>query len=61
MLAVVEKFATLQTVDYLEQRAARGSREKLLAVLVTAPDAEPDKMDRPSAVGPASTMGTRIV
>jgi hypothetical protein len=38
--------ATLQTVDYLKQRAARGSREKLLAVLAKAPDVEPAERDR---------------
>lgn len=46
MLAVAEKVATLQTVDYLEQRAARGSREKLLAILAKAPDVEPAEEDR---------------
>jgi uncharacterized protein (DUF1778 family) len=46
MLAVAEKVATLQTVDYLEQRAARGSRDKLLAILAKAPDVEPAEEDR---------------
>jgi len=46
LLAVAEKVATLQTVDYLEQRAARGSREKLPAVLAKAPDVEPAEEDR---------------
>lgn len=46
LLAVAEKVATLQTVDYLEQCAARGSREKLLAVLAKAPDVEPAEEDR---------------
>ena len=44
--ALVEKVATLQTIDYLEARAKRGSREKLLAVLAKAPDVEPEEFDR---------------
>jgi len=46
MLALAEKVATLQAVDYLEQRAARGSREQLLAILAKAPDVEPEPYDR---------------
>jgi len=45
-LAVAEKIAALQTVNYLEERAKRGSREKLLAVLAKAPDVEPEEYDR---------------
>ena len=45
-LAVAEKIAALQTVNYLEERAKRGSREKLLAVLAKAPDVEPEGHDR---------------
>ena len=45
-LAVAEKIASLQTVNYLEERAKRGSREKLLAVLAKAPDVEPESYDR---------------
>jgi hypothetical protein len=45
-LAVAEKIATLRTVDYLRERAKRGNREKLLAVLQKAPDVEPDEHDR---------------
>ena len=45
-LAVAEKIAALQTVNYLEERAKRGSREKLLAVLAKAPDVEPEDYDR---------------
>jgi uncharacterized protein (DUF1778 family) len=33
MLAVAEKIATLSTLDYLSERAKRGSRERFLAVL----------------------------
>jgi hypothetical protein len=45
-MAVVEKVATLETANYLAERAKRGSREKLLAVLAKAPDVEPDEYDR---------------
>jgi hypothetical protein len=45
-LAIAEKIATLMTEDYLEIRAKRGSREKLLAVLAKAPDVEPEEFDR---------------
>ncbi len=45
-LAVAEKLASLATVDYLAERAKRGSREKLLAVLAKAPDVEPEDFDR---------------
>ena len=44
--AVAEKIAALQTVNYLEERAKRESREKLLAVLAKAPDGEPEEYDR---------------
>lgn len=46
LLAIAEKMATIDTQNYLQQRAARGSREKLLAVLAKAPDVEPDDADR---------------
>ena len=46
MLAVAEKIATLSTLDYLSERAKRGSRERLLAVLEKAPDVEPEEYDR---------------
>lgn len=46
MLAVAEKIATLSTMNYLEERAKRGSREKFLAVLAKAPDVEPEEYDR---------------
>jgi len=45
-LAVAEKLATLATADYLAERAKRGSREKLLAVLAKAPDIEPEDCDK---------------
>ena len=46
MLAVAEKLATLSTVEYLAERARRGSREKLLAMLAKAPDVEPEDYDK---------------
>lgn len=43
--AVAEKMAALMTLDYLEARAGRGSREKFLAVLAKVPDTAPDPGD----------------
>jgi hypothetical protein len=45
-LAVAEKLATLTTADYLAERAKRGNRDKLLAVLAKAPDVEPEEYDK---------------
>ncbi|MEW6716405.1 MAG: YlcI/YnfO family protein [Chloroflexota bacterium] len=45
-LAIAEKIATLTTIEYLEKRAKRGSREKLLAALAQAPEVEPEEYDR---------------
>jgi hypothetical protein len=44
-LAVAEKIASISTIEYLEKRAMRGSREKLLAVLNKAPDIKPVQSD----------------
>ena len=46
MLAIAEKVAALQAIDYLEERAKRGSREKMLAVLAKAPNVEPEEYDK---------------
>lgn len=46
MSAVTEKMAAMDTDAYLEKRAKRGSREKLLEVLAKAPDVEPDDEDK---------------
>jgi hypothetical protein len=46
MLAIAEKIATISTIEYLENRAKRGSREKFLEILNKAPDVEPDESDR---------------
>ncbi|MCB0111905.1 MAG: toxin-antitoxin system HicB family antitoxin [Caldilineaceae bacterium] len=45
-LAIAEKMATIDTKNYLQERAKRGSREKLMAVLAKAPDIEPEEADR---------------
>jgi hypothetical protein len=44
--AVAEKIAVLMTVEYLQERAKRGSREKFEAVLAKVPDVEPEEHDR---------------
>ena len=49
--AVAEKLAALMTEEYLEQRAARGSRRKLKSVLAKVPDVEPEQNDRLPAGG----------
>jgi len=46
VLAVAEKVASISTIEYLQKRAKRGNREKLLAILNNAPDIEPDESDR---------------
>jgi hypothetical protein len=45
-LAIAEKMAAMDAKNYLQQRAQRGSREKLLAVLAKAPDVEPEEADK---------------
>jgi len=44
--AVAEKVAALMTVEYLRERARRGSLEKFEAVLAKVPDVEPEPHDR---------------
>ncbi len=44
--AVAEKLASLATLEYLEQRAHRGSKEKFDAVLSKVPDVEPQEEDK---------------
>ena len=46
MLAVAEKIATISTIEYLEKRAKRGSRERLLEILDKAPDVKPEEFDK---------------
>jgi len=43
--ALAEKIATLKTVDYLEERAKRGSIEHALSVLGKVSDREPLEED----------------
>jgi hypothetical protein len=43
--AVAEKLAALMTEEYLEQRAKRGSRRRLRAVLAKVPDVAATKED----------------
>jgi hypothetical protein len=43
--AVAEKMAALMTVDYLEERAKKGNRDKFLAVLAKVPSVAPDPGD----------------
>lgn len=38
--------AALMTVEYLEERARRGSREKFAAVMAKVPDVEPEDDDK---------------
>ena len=46
MLAVAEKVASISTIEYLQKRAKRGSREKLLSILDKVPDVEPEEFDK---------------
>jgi hypothetical protein len=43
--ALAEKISALLTQEYLEARAARGSREEYLRILGNVPEAEPDPGD----------------
>ena len=45
-LAVAEKVAAISTIEYLEKRAKRGSRDKFLEILSKAPDVEPEESDK---------------
>jgi hypothetical protein len=44
--ALAEKMAAWATVAYLEERAARGDREKFERALGGVPDVEPEEVDR---------------
>ncbi|CAN5347086.1 hypothetical protein BH20ACI1_BH20ACI1_01390 [soil metagenome] len=44
--AVAEKASAWTTVEYLKERAKRGSREKFLKALSKVPKVEPDEDDR---------------
>ncbi len=45
-LAVTEKVSALMTVEYLEERAKRGSRQQFEAILANVPDVEPEVYDQ---------------
>lgn len=44
--ALSEKVSALQTLDIIEQRAKRASKESFLEALNHVPDAEPEESDR---------------
>lgn len=44
--AVAEKMSALSTVDYLDNRAKRGSKSKLKRLLKKVPASEPEEKDR---------------
>lgn len=44
-LAIAEKTSVLLTLDYLEKRAARGSRQKFEDALAAVPDVAPEERD----------------
>jgi predicted transcriptional regulator len=45
-IAVAEKLSAIETEDYLDKRAKKGSKEKFLKVLKKVPNKEPEIMDR---------------
>jgi len=46
MLAVAEKVSAMSAIEYLERRASRGNRQKLLEILNNVPDVEPEEDDK---------------
>ncbi|CAA6804869.1 MAG: CopG family transcriptional regulator [uncultured Sulfurovum sp.] len=44
--ALAEKISSLKTLDYLEERAKKGSVDDMLNILNRVPDVEADKYDR---------------
>jgi hypothetical protein len=44
--AIAEKASAWMTVEYLKERAKRGSREKFLKALSKVPKVEPDDADK---------------
>ncbi len=44
--AIAEKVATLKTLDYLEERASRGSKEHALSMLKNVSENNPEGADR---------------
>lgn len=47
--AIAEKISALLTEKYLQDRVARGSRERYEAALAEVPDVEPEEYDRLSS------------
>ena len=45
-LAVSEKMCALLTVDYLEERAERASKQKFENIMEQVPDVEPEEYDK---------------
>ena len=43
--ALAEKLSALDTLEYLEARGARGSRERFVDILSRVPDADPEPGD----------------
>lgn len=52
--AVGEKLASLKTLDYLRERARRGSRARFEQILAKVPNVEPEVADRLSEEPPKS-------
>jgi len=46
MLAIAEKMSALGAQDFIEKRGKRGSRQRFLKVLESAPDVEPEEDDK---------------
>ncbi len=44
-LALAQKVSSLRTVEYLQQRAKRGSGEHMISILDSAPDVDPEEGD----------------
>ncbi len=44
--AIAEKVATLKTVEHLNERASRGTREHALSILKRSPDIDAIKIDQ---------------
>jgi hypothetical protein len=44
--ALAEKMAAWMTIEYLKERAARGSRQRFEQALSEVPDVEPEEVDR---------------
>lgn len=57
--AVAEKLAVLMTVEYLQERARHGSRERFERVLAKVPDVEPENFDRMPAKSSQRTRHPR--